>query len=315
MDAQRRSGRLSAAVYLGCVTLITLLGTVLAMQLRPPFGHAVRQLIGLEREPKAATDSFYITRVAPLLDSRCASCHGGRMQKAQLRLDSFGAVLRGGRHGAVIQPGRVKGSELFTRISLPSSDDKAMPPSGKTPLTADELTVIKLWIAQGASGTQRVVAGAPKPTVEIKLPEFDPQAVQKQRAPLASALKQLQTRYSGVIEYESRSSADLQVNAALKGPSFGDADLAALAPLKARIMWADLSGTAVTDASAPLLAAMPSLRMLRLTNTKVTDATIQALAQAKALRSLTVAGTAASDKGLAPLRARGVIVYGGGDAR
>src|ERR1700709_2481586 len=171
MDAHRRSGRLSAATYLGCVALVTVFGTVLATQLRPPFGHAVRQFVGLGTEPQANADSFYAVRVAPLLDSRCAGCHGARMQKAQLRLDSFAGLMRGSRHGAVIEPGRIKDSGLFTRISLPASDDKAMPPSGKTPLTADEVTVIRLWIAAGASGAQRVVAGAPKLVTEVKLPE------------------------------------------------------------------------------------------------------------------------------------------------
>jgi hypothetical protein len=312
--AQRHSGRfrLPVPAYLGCVALMTALGVGLAMQLRPPFGHAVRQLAGLEMEPRANRDSFYTVRVAPLLESRCGGCHGARMQKAQLRLDSFAALMRGGRHGAVIQPGHIKDSELFTRISLPLSDDKAMPPNGKTPLTADEVTVIRLWIAAGASGVKRVVAGAPAPVREVKLPEIDPRAVQKQRAPLAAVVKQLQARLPGVIDYESRSSADLEVHAALRGASFGDADLAALMPLKDRIVWADFSGTAITDASAPALAAMTSLRTLRLLNTKVTDTTMRALAPLKALRSLT-AGTGASEAALASLRQRGVAVYGGGD--
>ena len=67
-------------------------------------------------------------------------------------------------------------SELFARISLPPSDDRAMPPSGKTPLTEDEVTVIRLWIAGGASaslprrGQGRAQAGA---SLSI-IPELDP---------------------------------------------------------------------------------------------------------------------------------------------
>ena len=299
--------------YFGCVALVSVLGIALAMQLRPGFSHSVLELAGLEHEPVADPGSFYTQRVAPLFESRCAGCHGARLQKAQLRLDSFGAALRGGRHGAVIHPGDLKASELVTRINLPPSDDKAMPPSGKTPLTADEVTVIKLWIAQGASGTARLVRGAPRLVAEIKLPEIDARAVQKQRAPLAATVVQLQSRFPGIIAYESRSSADLEVDASLKGASFGDAGLAALAPLRGRLVRADFSGTAITDASAAGLAAMTSLRVLRLMNTKVTDTTIQALGSLKALRSLTVVGTAASETALAPLRRRGVAIYGGGD--
>jgi hypothetical protein len=285
------------------------------MQLRPGFAHTVLAAMGLEREPQAAPGSFYMTRVAPLLTDHCAGCHGERRQKAQLRLDSFAAVLRGGRHGAVVAPGNVKASELFARIILPPTDDQAMPPSGKTVLTPDEITVFRLWIAAGASGTQTTIKGAPRLVVQAKIPQRDPRLVQKDRAALAEAVKRLQARFPGVITYESRDSAELEINASFRGLSFGDEAVRALAPLQSRIVRADFSGTAITDASAPVLAAMPSLRLLRLNNTKVTDATIQALAPLKTLRSLTVVGTGITEQALAQVRARGVAVYGGGDGR
>ena len=315
MASVRNSGSLSAWAYFGCVALVTALGIALAMQLRPGFAHTVREFVGLEKEPRANPDSFYVLRVAPLFETRCVGCHGAGRQKAELRLDSFGAVMRGGRHGAVIQPGRIKDSELFTRISLPSSDDRAMPPSGKAPLTPDEVTVIKLWIAAGASGSQRVIAGAPKPVVEVKLPEFDTRAVEKQRAPLAAAVKQLQARFPGVIDYQSRSSADLEINASRKAGAFGDGEIQALAPVRSRIVRADFSNTAISDASAPAIAAMTSLRALRLTNTKVSDRTMEALGAMKTLRSVAAGGTGATGTALAALRKKGVTVYGGDDAQ
>ena len=116
-----------------------------------------------------------------------------------------------------------------------------------------------------------------------------------------------------MIAYEARDSADLEINASLKGQRFGDADLQALSPLAARIVAANLSGTAVTDASAAVLAAMIRLKSLRLSNTKVSDTTIHALDGVKALRSVTVVDTSVTAGALAPLRARGVAVYGGGD--
>jgi hypothetical protein len=310
----RHSGRLSAAAYFGCVALLTLAGFGVAMLARPAFGHDLLQWIGLERAPQAQAASFYAVRVAPLLETRCVSCHGEKRQKSDLRLDSFAAVLRGGKHGPVVVPGDAKTSELVTRISLPASDDCAMPPSGKTPLTEDEKTVIRLWIANGASGSLRNIPGAPKPVVEVEIPELDPATVERQRAPLAAQVARLQDRLPGVIAYEALGSADLEINASLKGADFGDADLEALTPLAPRIIRADLSGTAVTDASAPVLAAMVKLKSLRLSGTRISDTGVRALEGAKALRSLAVAGTAVTAAALAPLKARGVAVYGGGDA-
>jgi hypothetical protein len=304
---------LSAAAYFGCVVLVTLAGVGLAMLARPALAHSAMQMIGLEAVPQADAHSFYTARVAPLFDTRCISCHGARREKASLRLDSFAAVLLGGKHGAVVRPGDARNSELFTRISLPASDERAMPPSGKAPLTEDEKTVIRLWISHGASGSLRDIPGAPRPVVEVEIPNLDPAATQKQRAPLAVLVRRLQDRFPGVITYEAQASANLEINASLKGQAFGDADLQALASLSARIVRADLSGTAVTDASAPVLAAMPMLKTLRLPGTKISDAVIPALESVKSLRSLSVVDTSVTAKALAPLKARGVAVYGGGD--
>jgi hypothetical protein len=309
----RHSGHLSAFVYFSCVALLTLAGVGLAMLARPAFGHDMLQWIGVESVPQARALSFYARRVAPLLETRCAACHGDKRQKSDLRLDSFAAALRGGKHGAVIIPSDAKNSELAIRIFLPASDDRAMPPNGKTPLTEDEKTVIRLWIAHGASGSLRDIPGAPRPVVEVEIPKLDPAQVVKQRAPLEALVAQLQQRFPGVIAYEARDSADLEINASLKGQSFGDADLQALSPLAASVVAANLSGTAVGDASAPVLAAMIRLKSLRLSGTKVSDVTIHALDGAKALHSVTVVDTSITASALVPLRARGVAVYGGGD--
>ena len=309
----RQSGRLSASVYFGCDALLTLAGTGLAMLARPAFGHDMLQWVGLESVPQARPHSFYAIRVAPIFETRCAACHGDKRQKSDLRLDSFAAAWRGGKHGAVIRPGDIKNSELWRRISLPSSDDRAMPPNGKTPLTEDEKTVIKLWIAHGASGSLRGIAGAPKPVAEVVIPELNPAQTEKRRAPLAALVARLQQRFPGVIAYEAQDSADLEINASLKGQGFGDTDLQALAPLAAHIVGANLSGTSVSDASAPILTAMVRLKNLRLSGTKVSDKAVHALEGAKALRSITAVDTKVTAGALAPLKARGVAVYGGGD--
>ena len=307
--AEAGEARLSAPVYFLFVLLLTLAGVGAAMLARPAFGHAVLQWAGLEQAPQAAAGSFFVTRVAPLLQGHCIGCHGETRQKAGLRLDSFAELMLGSRHGAVVRPGDAKRSELFVRVSLPSSDDKAMPPSGKTPLTDDEVKVIRLWIAAGASGTVKAIKGVPKLVRPVVIPESDPVQVEKQRAPLAAVVRQLQQRFLGVIAYESRDSANLDVDASLMGARFGDAELALLAPLAARVVRADFSGTAISDASASALTGMTALENLRLADTRISDAAIGALAPLKKLRSLTVIGTKTTDAALASLRQRGVAIY------
>ena len=309
--AGEASARLSAPAYFISVLLLTLAGFGAAILARPAFGHAVLQWAGLEPVPRAVPGSFYAVRVAPLFRDHCIGCHGETRQKAGLRLDSFAEVMLGSRHGAVVRPGDARHSELFMRVSLPPSDDRAMPPSGKTPLTDDEATVIRLWIADGASPTvpAGAVKGAPKLVTPVTIPELDLARAARQRAPLAAAVEQVQRRLPGVIDYESRDSADLEVDASLMGPRFGDAELAMLAPLAAHIARADFSGTAITDASASALAAMTGLQRLRLANIRISDTTIRALSSLKKLHSLGVSGTKVTDAGLASLRQKGVAIY------
>jgi hypothetical protein len=118
-----------------------------------------------------------------------------------------------------------------------------------------------------------------------------------------------------VLDYESRNTANLTVTASRMGARFGDDDLKLLAPVAAHITRADFSGTAITDASAPALAAMSVLANLRLADTKITDTTIAALTRLNRLRSLTVTGTKATGASLSSLRRKGVAIYAASDVQ
>jgi hypothetical protein len=314
-DSKGIPGRLSALSYLAAVLAVTAVGIGLAMVLRPSFGHTVKRLAGLEKPLLAAPGSFYTVRVAPLFARHCVGCHDERMTKAQLRLDSFDATMRGGKHGAVVMAGNVKDSELYFRVTLPADDDRAMPPSSKEPLTKDELTVVRLWIEQGASGMlpASAVKGAPRLVAPITIPEFDPEAARKARAAHGELVVELQRKFPGMIAYESRDSGKLEVNAALYGRRFGDAEFKALTPLAGAIVRLDLSGTAVTDTSAPLLSKMHSLRQLRLLDVNgVTETMLRELPFLKALKSVAADGPVAGET-LDALRARKITVYRGSD--
>lgn len=304
---------LSPPAYLMCVALVTLLAIGMMMLFRPAFLHSVLDLLGLQAHPQVAPNSFYAMRVAPILEEHCVGCHGRSRQKGKLRLDSYGGILLGGKDGPVIKPGNLSASLLFARLNLPASDDRLMPPSSKPTLSGDDVTIIKLWIAAGASAVQAVsqFKGAPPPVAKVTFEEIDEVAVHRARAAQAQLVKQLQSKYPGIIQYESRASANLEVNAAIAGLSFGDADLKALAPLSDHIVWADFSGTSVNDALDTVLLAMKRLRTLRLNNVAVKDSTILQVRSLAALQSLTVVGTSVSAATVRSLRMKGVKVYDG----
>jgi uncharacterized membrane protein/mono/diheme cytochrome c family protein len=262
----------------------------------------LRHAIGLpDNVPlvQAAADSFYVLRVQPIFAERCVSCHGPKKQKSGLRLDSYGWLMRGGKHGAVVKAANPHGSDLFRRIMLSPEQDDFMPKEKRQPLSPDQLKIVESWIGAGASGTLPLNAikdlpsgGSVRATpIQVSFPEIDPAAVAKARDRIAAPTAQLQKKFPNILDYESRESADLVLNASLLETTFGDADLQAFAPVADHITVADFSRTAITDHAAPAIAAMNHLRVLRFAQTTIGDATIKALSGLDQLQSLNVYGT------------------------
>jgi uncharacterized membrane protein len=113
----------------------------------------LRALAGLEARrtvTSVSTADPFADIVGPMLDERCASCHNDDKQEADLVLTSYAGVMRGGESGRVVVAGNTELSELLRRIELPHDDEEFMPADGKTPLTDQQVAIIRWWIAAGA---------------------------------------------------------------------------------------------------------------------------------------------------------------------
>jgi len=88
-------------------------------------------------------------QVRAILAHNCYKCHGAEKIKGDLRLDRRDMIFKGGENGPVIIPGDAVASDLFRRISLPSSHKDAMPSKGKK-LADEDIELIKFWILKGA---------------------------------------------------------------------------------------------------------------------------------------------------------------------
>jgi len=142
----------------------------------------------------------------------------------------------------------------------------------------------------GASAPSEARPESEVPATEPEEAAAQPEAVEDVRATddPAVVLQRLRERYPGVIQPADAASGRLRVDASPLGNGFGDADLARFVPIADRIERLDLTGTAVTDASAPVLAAMRHLRTLRLGETAIGDETVAALAGLGELESLSL---------------------------
>jgi hypothetical protein len=82
-----------------------------------------------------------------VLTSKCWACHS-QSALGGLRLDSREAMLRGGKSGPAVSPGKATESRLYQAASHANTTVKWMPP-GVT-LTSDELQILETWIDEGA---------------------------------------------------------------------------------------------------------------------------------------------------------------------
>lgn len=91
--------------------------------------------------------------IRPILSDHCFSCHGfdKNRRKADLRLDTKDGLLGSGDNGPIVKPGDPSQSDLLSRIHLPESDAKHMPPKkGGKALDASQVKLLERWIQEGA---------------------------------------------------------------------------------------------------------------------------------------------------------------------
>jgi WD40 repeat protein len=119
-------------------------------------------VVKLER----TTPVLYDKEIEPILVNKCAVCHSDSIKEGKLDLGSYEGLMKGGKRGAAIVPGK-SGDSLLVKL-VGRTEKKIMPPKGEEPLTPEELALLKLWIDQGAkapaSKRERpkvIVAGPP----------------------------------------------------------------------------------------------------------------------------------------------------------
>ncbi|HEY0980988.1 PSD1 and planctomycete cytochrome C domain-containing protein [Schlesneria sp.] len=110
------------------------------------------------KENKGISTSYLFERdILPILQQKCCTCHGEKVQKAELNLSSQSGVARGSSSGPVIVAGKPEESLLFEVVH-----DGLMPPSNSTePLTPEETGRLQEWIAGGARFSQPDVVAEP----------------------------------------------------------------------------------------------------------------------------------------------------------
>ncbi|MDH3207376.1 MAG: hypothetical protein OEO79_12315 [Gemmatimonadota bacterium] len=96
-------------------------------------------------EARAVGPVSYASQVAPLFAAQCTSCHGDETQEAGLALHTYDAVMKGSEYGTVIEAGNPDESLLLDMIAAGEMPQEA------DAMSAEEVALIRSWIAAGAS--------------------------------------------------------------------------------------------------------------------------------------------------------------------
>jgi uncharacterized membrane protein/mono/diheme cytochrome c family protein len=314
-----RAGAIRLAAGIALLVLVSITGhyggnlthgTTFLGEYAPSF---LRGLIGAApRRPPPTTVAAadpYLDVVQPLLEQRCGTCHNDDKREGGFSIGSYDSTLVGGDTGRAVVPGNLEASEMIYRTGLPSDDDAFMPAEGKTPLTAEQVEILRWWVGAGAPRATTVGAlGVPADVEPLLAAELGlgatPTAAARTRQS-ATADPALVARLFAagfLVRQVSQDDARLVVGPSSPGTAVGTEALAALAAAAAEIVDLNLAGTALDDAGLATIGALPAATHLRLARNELTDAALAALAGAPQLEFLNLYGNSRiTDQGVAVL--------------
>lgn len=97
----------------------------------------------------AAAEVSFSREIAPILQKRCAGCHGERVNLGGYRAHTFRNLMRTGASGkAPLVAGKPDTSRLFQLLITKS--ETARMPKKDDPLAPEQISLFRRWIAEGA---------------------------------------------------------------------------------------------------------------------------------------------------------------------
>src|SRR6185503_16378297 len=110
-------------------------------------------LVSAALAPGAESKIGFNREVRPILSDNCFACHGpdNNKRKAGLRLDTKeGLFEKTSKHEPAVVPGKLKESELWSRITTTNLDDRMPPEESHKELKPEQIAKLKEWILAGA---------------------------------------------------------------------------------------------------------------------------------------------------------------------
>lgn len=105
-------------------------------------------------DPNDPRLAFFREQVHPILADHCTPCHNparvARGKSGKLDQTTLDGLLKGGRSGPAIVPGKPADSLLIQRVRGLDPEEDRMPPPPDPALTPEQIALLEQWIADGA---------------------------------------------------------------------------------------------------------------------------------------------------------------------
>ena len=247
---------------------------------------------------------LYQHLIAPVLERKCASCHGETDQKGGLRVTPREQLLEGGEDGEVLLSGNANASTLFQRVTMDPSSLKFMPPKGD-PMSYVEVKLLEYWINSGMSFDQHIT--------DEEIPEEIKELMERNYKLITrkqSYLERSTVEPASESDLTSLRNMGFRVSTLAGGVNFLDVKIQdsltlkkvqALVAVKEQIAWLDLSNSALVDEWMSTMAQLSNLTRLRMDKTEISNDGLSFISELSHLESLNLYGTDISDEGLSYL--------------
>ncbi len=243
--------------------------------------------------------------VKPILVSRCVSCHNPEKIKGRLILSDYDNILKGGKSGAGIVAGNVSRSELFRRISLPKEHEDFMPPEGKSPLSEQQIEIIKWWIEQEAPKQATISSLNPDAETEKLFNDLfgigKDNFIQNGAPPIdRKSIEQLQNQ-GVIVSLLAEEGNFLEANFSISETP-DSVNLSDLLLIKDQLIWLQLAKSNINDQDLEVIGKLTNLRKLNLSQNSITDQGVSQLVSLKNLQQLNLYGNQITEKSIGTLK-------------
>lgn len=285
-------------------------------------------LFGSQKAKKQITNIddavIYEDLVQPILAKKCSNCHNSSKKKGELSMESYTTLLKGGKHGVVVDAGHANKSELLKRVMLDPKDEKFMPSDRKPPLNDEEKNILTWWIEKAgaskekkiketgataaikkdinnylglqvstiADSDENILDSADNYFAKLAVPVVTEQQVNKLKQH-GFAIKYIHLKPVLLDVTLPENKNETQTGLATKFKE--------LVSVKDNVIWLNVAGNNISDSQLVIISQFRNLQRLRLNKNPVTDIGISKLKTLANLESINLYNTKISSQSITSL--------------